>query len=296
MGNSSNTILSCQGVQQGCPLAPLLFATVLQKLVNEIKTTAPQLLLNLWYLDDGHPAVDARDVRLVLDILQEKGSELGLHLYLSKCVLFGNGGDYFPKSIHRVSEGLIVLGAPVGTSLFVQLNTQAIVNKIALSLKRAHDLEDPQMELLLLRCCLGTPKLNYWMRTCPSDYITQQIAIFDRTVDETLQHIIGTPISFVNRDIVGLPLSMGGLGISRATDIADIAFVSSMGSSWAIQPQLGVRHGYEQARAFMESLGISVAPLPEKSTSLVSPLINQTKEFKQSAFLVAASTSCRNAF
>ena len=43
-------------------MAPLLFASVLQKLVNEIKTTALQLLLNLWNLDDGHIAGDARDV------------------------------------------------------------------------------------------------------------------------------------------------------------------------------------------------------------------------------------------
>ena len=66
------------------PLAPLLFATVLQKLVNEIKTAAPQLLLNLWYLDDGHIAGDARDVRLALNILQEKGPQLRLHLNLSE--------------------------------------------------------------------------------------------------------------------------------------------------------------------------------------------------------------------
>ena len=74
VGNSSETILSCLGVQQGCPLASLLFATVPQKLVNEIKTSVPQLLLNLWYLDDGHIAGDSRDVLRALDNYSRKGS------------------------------------------------------------------------------------------------------------------------------------------------------------------------------------------------------------------------------
>ena len=43
------------GVQRGDPLGPLLFSLVLHKLIRTIieDTECSQLLLNLWYLDDG---------------------------------------------------------------------------------------------------------------------------------------------------------------------------------------------------------------------------------------------------
>jgi hypothetical protein len=28
------------------------------------------------------------------------------------------------------------------------------------------ELNDPQVELLLLRCCSGAPRMMYWLRTC----------------------------------------------------------------------------------------------------------------------------------
>jgi len=46
-------LLSEAGVQQGDPLGPLLFSLVLHPLVLKIQHEFPNLLLNVWYLDDG---------------------------------------------------------------------------------------------------------------------------------------------------------------------------------------------------------------------------------------------------
>jgi len=54
-------------------------------------------------------------------------------------------------------------------------------------------------------------------------------------VDETLKHIIGQPLTWEERTLAHLPLSMGGLGIPIAAWIAPAAFVSSIGSSWSLQ-------------------------------------------------------------
>ncbi len=40
-------------MQQGDPLAPLLFSLVIQKLIAAINARCPGLELNLWYMDDG---------------------------------------------------------------------------------------------------------------------------------------------------------------------------------------------------------------------------------------------------
>ena len=52
VGGSNETIESSQGVQQGCPMAPLLFALVLKELTSEIDQF--NVTLNMWFLDDGH--------------------------------------------------------------------------------------------------------------------------------------------------------------------------------------------------------------------------------------------------
>ena len=46
------------------------------------------LLLNLWYMDDGIIAGPARDVRKALRLIAKYGPDLGLNLNLSKCELF----------------------------------------------------------------------------------------------------------------------------------------------------------------------------------------------------------------
>ena len=50
-GNS--LVLSACGVQQGDPLAPLLFAITIHLIIVALKNQFPDLACNVWYLDDG---------------------------------------------------------------------------------------------------------------------------------------------------------------------------------------------------------------------------------------------------
>ena len=47
-------ILCCEGVQQGCPLGPFLFALLLMKLTDKIGEEYPDIPANVWFLDDGN--------------------------------------------------------------------------------------------------------------------------------------------------------------------------------------------------------------------------------------------------
>ncbi len=62
-----------------------------------------------------------------------------------------------------------------------------------------------------------------------------------------MQHIIGHPIFDQDRTLAHLPLSQGGLGITRAQVLADPAFVASIGAAWMFQPVTVPRNGYTEA-------------------------------------------------
>ncbi|GJR17908.1 putative reverse transcriptase domain-containing protein [Tanacetum coccineum] len=123
---------SCQGVQQGDPLGPLLFSLVLHPLICKIRDSF-SLSLHAWYLDDGTIVGDTMVVGMVLELIMEDGSGFGLHLNVDKTELM----------MKRVAK------------------TIRLMNAIA-------KINDPQCELLLLRSCAerivnaSRPGFGYW--------------------------------------------------------------------------------------------------------------------------------------
>ncbi|GKF65248.1 putative reverse transcriptase domain-containing protein [Tanacetum coccineum] len=65
-------IWSANGVQQGDPLGPFLFALVLHPLVHKIRD-GYKLRLHAWYLDDETVIGDSEEVARVLDIIKVSG-------------------------------------------------------------------------------------------------------------------------------------------------------------------------------------------------------------------------------
>ena len=81
-------ILPCStGVQQGDPLAPLLFSVGLHLVLEEL-LAIPELR-QIWFLDDGILRGKAPAVRLAFAQLQEKLASIGLSINPSKCELYG---------------------------------------------------------------------------------------------------------------------------------------------------------------------------------------------------------------
>ncbi len=108
------------------------------------------------------------------------------------------------------TEGLIVLGAPVADSNFVSKEVQVIVCKSASLISQSRDTQDPQMELLVLRCCTGSAKMLFWLRNFDPLIAKDQISYFDQQIDLAIQHIFGVLIYDENRLKIPIPLSMGG--------------------------------------------------------------------------------------
>jgi hypothetical protein len=225
--------LQCStGVQQGDPLGPLLFALALQPLVARIQeTVAP--LLNAWYLDDGALVGTPNQLASALCILRELGPASGLHLNLAKCELWWPQLDINPLAdlslplVIQREAGVELLGAPLGATQFAETYVGRRVESIACILERARLLEDPQLQLTLIRQCILYPRFNHALRTCNPRLIPRAIQAFDRLSDDALTSIIG-PLTVEARAQAALPPCEGGLGIPTASDRAAPAFIASV--------------------------------------------------------------------
>ena len=76
-------IESCCGVQQGDPFGPLVFALTHHPIIQRITKQVPNLLANVWYMDDGRLCMlcgAAEDLQSILAIIEELGSYRELYL------------------------------------------------------------------------------------------------------------------------------------------------------------------------------------------------------------------------
>ncbi|GJW41336.1 putative reverse transcriptase domain-containing protein [Tanacetum coccineum] len=149
---------SCQGVQQGDPLGPLLFSLVLHPLICKIRDSF-NLFLHAWYLDDGTIVGDTLVVGKVLELITEDGPRCGLHLNIDKTELFWPKEDprsrlegVFPPNISRPLHGVKLLGGPVSVDAdFSSALVMKRVSKTIGILDTVAKINDPQCELLLIR-------------------------------------------------------------------------------------------------------------------------------------------------
>jgi hypothetical protein len=146
---SDEVIESAVGVQQGDPLAPVLFCMVLKRVINAISDSCA-LDINLWFLDDGVIAGPAEEVSRALDVIEQVGPKLGLYTNLSK----KDGGvfctdeillDSFQQFSHRSQKfNFPLLGVPIGELDYCNQYALDLVKKV---IKDTHEpisnLQDP---------------------------------------------------------------------------------------------------------------------------------------------------------
>eukprot|EP00731_Ephydatia_muelleri_P012305 Em0006g1199a len=167
-------IFSETGVQQGNPLGPLLFALVLQKILNAIDADDDciHILYQAWYLDDGTLAGKKSAILRALSLLDSIGPSLGIFKNMSKCELFCKGdtrapiGDYLfcgKNAASKRSEALKLLSRLVENphlshmvDLFNKLvSPPEVISVDAITTSPVHQrvlskkLEDHQFSLLL---------------------------------------------------------------------------------------------------------------------------------------------------
>ena len=143
------------------------------------------------------------------------------HLNFTKCEVFWPLGDStfpeFPVAVCRVgiiSRGIELLGCPLWSSL--DFYTECFDCSL-LCLPQAHtllaDLEDPQVELHLLRSCLGVCKITHLLRCIPPDVVRPFLPRFDTLLHASLDCICRCGLSDSAWCQATLPFCLGGLSL-----------------------------------------------------------------------------------
>ncbi|XP_056686000.1 uncharacterized protein [Spinacia oleracea] len=217
-----SVLLSSQGVQQGDPLGPLLFALTLHPLIHLINEKC-NLDFMAWYLDDGTIIGETALVSSALQVITTEGPAMGLHLNVEKTEIFWPTPDrrsydstLFPPSIAHPRDGVQLLGGPV--SLKADFCSRLIEDRVAKAvglMEAVAELNDPQSELLLLRCCVGVSRLYFSLRTCLPHMLGSAPFSIDLALRRVLQDIIvdgSAGFGDWQWRCATLPFRLGGVG------------------------------------------------------------------------------------
>ena len=234
VSQSSTVIESLNGTQQGDPLGPLLFCLAINLLISKFSQDFPDLV-NLWYMDDGHIGGPTEVIAKIINVISQTGPTIGVFLNLEKSKLFWphpsqHNSHLFPPSLPRTSDGLVVLGTPIGSEQFISNHFSSKIEKNDRIIKKLPKLNDPQISFALLSKCMGLSKVGYFLRTSPCSDTIDLATRFDNSTNEALELIIGKDLPKIARLQTELPLKLGGLGLRSAVKHAPASFLSSINS------------------------------------------------------------------
>ena len=157
-------ILSALGLHQGDPLAGLLFCLALKPVVDAIEFEVPTLSLNAWFCDDGNLNGSKDELATVVDIILREGRPRGLILSTNATVqppklpkssvwspmdgVDDRDQDPLNRGVPKVrsSDGITILGAPVGWREFVREKFIDKIEKVRQITELLHHLRDPHSE------------------------------------------------------------------------------------------------------------------------------------------------------
>lgn len=222
-----HVIKSSEGMQQGDPIGPLGFSLAVNKLISNLKSE-----VNCWYLDDGCLIGTIEQINEDLRTILDHQISLGLILNINKCELFDPMslcGAFGSDSLKQMPTINVHNATLLGTPLFYQSAEKIIQEKINTMIKLVDRLKDLDSHygFYILKNCFSIPKFLYVLRTFPCFELPHKLLQFDDIQRTSLETILNCNITPESYDQAFLPVSMGGLGLRRAMDLALPAFLSS---------------------------------------------------------------------
>ena len=227
------SIRSCDGIQQGDPLGPLLFCLTLYELQTCLESE-----FCLLYLDDVTLGVDREEVLHDLKSFEQEAADLGLWLNQHKSEVICEARDtekyvlaFIPGASVVASSDACLLGSPIEDIESVSSSIAENIRLLGVMGERLQH-RNAHIAILLLRHSFAIPKLLYTLQTSPC-FLSSNLALYD----DRLRSIVGviTNIDFeLNTRAwtqASLLVKYGGLGFRSAVQLAPSAFLASAAAS-----------------------------------------------------------------
>ena len=257
-----HVITQGEGVEQGDPLAPALYALGQH---HALEVAAAQLLPDevlAAYLDDVYIICQPDRARPAFDIVSRAiEGHAGVAANSGKTRVFTRAGGPAPPGVETLGPdvwrggdspecGLVALGAPIGSADFVAAHAHGRLEQETGLLAEIQQLPDLQAAWLLL-LYTAAPRAGHLLRTLPPSQSGEYARQHDSAVWSCLSFLLGEPdpLPATVRDVGFLPIRLGGLGLFAAERIAPAAYWAA----WAdALPVLALRQPILAARCAAE--------------------------------------------
>ena len=266
-------------------MGPLLFALAVDDIARSISSP-----LNIWYLDDasigGPPDAVFRDLARIIPAL----SAIGLELNSNKSEIinldsidtdFAQAVDdarSFLPSLHVTDhEDLSILGSPIHSKTVIKF-VEERCNVLTSVIERLK-LIDSHPALFLLCNVLALPRLLFTLRSAPCYALTSSLQNFDEIVRCAAESICNVIFDGPGWSQATLPVSLGGIGLRCASDLALPAYASSIHASQSLSneilhnlPEFSVDHAVSDTMAVWQDIGLDIPVNKCKQRSWDMPL------------------------
>ena len=224
---------SAEGTTQGDPLAMSMYAISFQPLTSLLhnRRTAKQC----WFADDATGAGPLEEVKQWWDELREAGPPLGYYPNSKKCWLVvkpekeSRAKEMFAGTgINITTEGRKHLGAALGSRSYLEQYVGGKVEDWVGEVTKLAESARSQPQASYAAFTFGLRhRWTYFMRTVPD--IESLLQPLERAISDVLiPTLIGSNCSEAERDLVALPVRMGGLGLIHPSDSADAEYSGSI--------------------------------------------------------------------
>ena len=213
------TIMSTEGTTQGDPLSTVIYALATLPLIKSVQKDG---LSQIWFADDAGAGSKLTTLHCWWSALQEWGPKYGYHVNPPKTWLVTKDHHleaaqklFGPSGVKITTDGRPLLGAPLGSSSYASsfINKQVSEWKEEVRTLAGFATTQPHAAHAAYTHGLSS-KWNYLARACDSTEIHLQ-KLEGVIRNDLLKGLTGRPVNDVERELLGLPARLGGMGVIK---------------------------------------------------------------------------------
>ena len=230
----SGEIASTEGTTQGDPLAMAMYSLAITPFIHQLSSSCPGVQ-QVWFVDDATSASTCTNLKSWWNELSVRGPAFGYHPNGSKTYLVvkqeyeTNARQLFDDTdVHITIQGKRHLGAAIGSRSFMEEYVSHKVQTWTEEIKRLAKVATSQPHAAYAAFTHGlSSHWTYLLRTIPD--IQDLLIPPENEIHQTfIPALTGrSPCSKVERDLLSLPVRLGGLGLTNPVTLSQHAFNAS---------------------------------------------------------------------